>query len=152
MRIVLWQPGALKLSFAPIDMEHIALLWPPPWWPSWYPNRIAATQMPLFKNKAWSSRGGGKLDTLTYRTQWENALNITLETEATAWGCVKRMFQPASKWITQNSAFKPSCLVVDSHNEWCRWATSFTPACSPLCCRQNSWCSFTSTFWYQTFH
>lgn len=63
MRLAHWQPGDLKPSWAPIDMEHVALLWLPPRRPSWSTNPAAETQMPMFKNTAGSSgEGEDKVD------------------------------------------------------------------------------------------
>lgn len=59
MRIALWQPGVLKLSWGLIDIEHTALLWPPPRRLSWSTDPATETQMPMFKNTAGSSGEGG---------------------------------------------------------------------------------------------
>lgn len=52
--------GVLKLSRAPIDMEYVTLLRPPPQRPSWSASPAAEKQMQMFKSTAGS--GGERED------------------------------------------------------------------------------------------
>lgn len=53
------QPAASKQSRGLIDMEHTALLWPPPLCLSWSTEPTAKTQMPVFRSAAGIGVEGG---------------------------------------------------------------------------------------------